>query len=53
MIKVDPTFAEGSESYWCVTDEIAEIGSKWNGKFNNAWGVEMKMWEIEEVKEDP
>ena len=44
MIAVDDTFAEGETSYWCVTDDIMEVGYEWNGKFNSAWGVEMKMW---------
>ena len=49
MVLVDPTFAEGETSEWCVTDEIFEIGMNWNGKLNPAWGVEMKMWPIDEV----
>lgn len=51
MISVDESFAEGSTSHWCVTDEIFKIGMEWNGKMNPAWGVEMKMWEIPEVVE--
>ena len=44
MIAVDDTFAEGSTSFWCVTEDIFKIGMEWNGKMNDAWGVEMKMW---------
>lgn len=47
MVRVDDTFEEGKTSYWCVTDEIFQIGLEWNNKFNNAWGVEMRMWPIE------
>ena len=47
MVSVDPTFNQGETSFWCVTDEIFKIGLEWNNKMNQAWGVEMKMWEIE------
>lgn len=47
MVAVDPTFSEGETSFWCVTKDIFSIGLEWNNKFNQAWGVEMKMWPIE------
>lgn len=47
MVAVDPTFNQGETSFWCVTDEIFDIGLQWNNKMNRAWGVEMKMWPVE------
>jgi hypothetical protein len=49
MVKVDPTFSEDTISFWCVTKDIFKIGMEWNGKMNDAWGVEMKMWEVMET----
>jgi hypothetical protein len=48
MLAVDKFFKEGETSFWCVTDDIFKIGLEWNNKMNSAWGVEMKMWPVEE-----
>ena len=39
MVRVDPSFIQGETSYWCVTQDTLDLGMKWNGKFNDGWGV--------------
>ena len=51
MVRVDPSFQQGETSYWCVTPATLDLGLKWNGKFNDAWGVEAKVWKIDEVRQ--
>ena len=39
LVQNDPTLNEDQESFWCVDEPTLEDGMKWNGKFNEKFGV--------------